>query len=83
MPYSQGQNHSQGEQHYNGSAPQPGYGHSRAALPDEPASGHSVSSSHKESVQEAQEKYDKADASDKEEALEEYKEKFQEAYVDN
>lgn len=83
MPYGQGQNHSQGEQHYNGSALQPGYDHSRAALLDEPASGHSVSSSHKESVQEAQEKNDKADASDKEEALEEYKEKYEEAHVDD
>lgn len=80
MPYGQGQNHSQGEQHYNGSALQPGYGHSRTALPDEPAPGHSVSGSRKESVQEAREKYDKADASDKEE---EYKEKYEEAYADD
>ena len=80
MPYHQGQNHSQGEQHQNGSAFQPD-GHSRAALPDEPAFGHSVSSSHKESVQ-AQKKYDKADAPDKENALKEYNEKYEEAYVD-
>lgn len=67
MPYGQGQNHSQGEQYLNGSALQPGYGHSRA-LPDETAS-----SKDKESVQETQEKYEKADAFEKEEALEEYK----------
>lgn len=76
MPYGQGQNHSQGEEYYNGSAIQPEYGHSRAALPDETASGNSVSSSHKESVKEAQEKHKKADASDKEE-------KYGEADVDN
>lgn len=83
MPYDQGQNHSHGEQHYNGSALQPEYGHSRAALLDEPASGHLVSSSHKESMHEAQEKYDQADASDKEEALGEYKKKYEEAYADD
>lgn len=83
MPYGQGQNHSQGDQYPNGSAVQPGYGHSPAALPDEIASGNSVSSSEKESVQEAREEYENADASDKEEALEEYKEEYEEAYGEN
>lgn len=55
-PYLQGQNHSQGGQYSNGSAVQPGNGHSPAALPNETAFGLSVSSSDKESVQEAQEK---------------------------
>lgn len=80
LPYSQGQNHSQGEQYSNGSAVQPWYGHSRSALPDETASGHSVSSSDKEFVQQTREKNENADASDKEEALEEYKEGYKEAY---
>lgn len=79
MPFVQGQNHSQGDQYSNGSAVQPGNGHSPAALSDETASGHSVSSSDKESVQEAREKYENADASDKVEALEKYKEKYEEA----
>lgn len=83
MPYSQGQTHSQGDQYHNGSAVQPAYAHSPAALPDETASGHSVSSSDKESVQEAREEYENADASDKEEALEEYKEEYEETYGEN
>lgn len=83
MLNGQGQNHRQGDQYYSGSTVQPGYGHSPAALPDETASGHSVSSSDKESVQEAREEYENADASDKEEALEEYKEEYEEAYGDD
>ena len=56
VPYVQGQNHSRGDQYSNGSAVQPGNGHSPAALPNEMASGLSVSSSDKESLQEAREK---------------------------
>ncbi len=51
-----------------------------AVLPDETASGHSVSSSDKEDVQEARVEYENASASDKEEALEEYQEKYEETY---
>lgn len=56
VPHVQGQNHSQGGQYSNGSAFQPVNGHSPAALPNETASGLSVSSSDKESVQEVREK---------------------------
>lgn len=53
-----------------------------AALPERTASGGSVSSSDRESVQKAREEYENASASDKEEAREEYEEEYEETYGD-